>query len=709
MPSDTVADAAGVGDGQDLAAQRARADAAEEKLRASDKSLQESKARVARLEKEAAASKAQTVLQEVFSLRPRLGGARQELQKLRAHVEEVQEEAQAAIRDVGDQLQHFCSFILPLPHEAPDRVRTEKLSPAQLAQGLKHMMGKYRGAAEQNRRLNVELQGLKGAMRVNCRVRPLRPGPEMEDGMCLHLRGLGGLSMLDKAGTKEFQFDHVYGPNSKQEGIFDDARPLLQTVMDGFNVSVMAYGPTGSGKTYSITGAGVPGGGGASGKHRGLVHRMLEDIFKTIKERAVLVDLSLKLAMMEIYNEDVRDLLAPMSGTKSKGQPPGHAARESLKVTTDRHGSVVIEGLEEYAVDSLVKGQALVEHGQGVRATSATNVNEHSSRSHLLIRFTVQSVDKRSGERRSGKMYLVDLAGCENVSQSGAEGRALKEAIGINKSLAALHDVMLALSKHESHVPYRNSTLTKVLADSLGGQAKCLMFVMISPAAKDRLVTLSALKFAARCKAIVLGEAKSNVDKSVFSELEEARDKIKLIEGQLDDANNSRKEFEERVQLSSDIIAEGGRFEVKLRELFGLSASGKKDKGKGTVQGGDAGDTAAVAVYNGTKAGKKGAAGKKGVKAMYLDDASRHLISKRQVHDELLKSLSRGVDAFGDALRQKDDVIDDLQRKNKELHERIAAAEKAKALEVSSRLRVAGHELGACWLPSSSSSMLLRV
>ena len=414
-------------------------------------------------------------------------------------------------------------------------MRTEKLTQAQLAQGLKHMMGKYRGAAELNRKQNLELQSLKGAMRVYCRVRPLRPGPEAEDGTCLHLRGLGALSLLDKGATKEFQFDHVYGPNSKQEGIFDDARPLLQTVMDGFNVSVMAYGPTGSGKTYSITGAGI--GGGASGKHRGLVQRMLEDVFKTIKERAVIVDLSLKLSMFEIYNEDVRDLLAGGGAANTKAGGPGGAARESLKVSTDRHGSVVIEGLEEYAVDSLSKGLALIEHGQGVRATCATNINEHSSRSHLLIRFSVHSVDKRTGERHRGKMYLIDLAGSENVSQSGAEGRVLREAIGINKSLAALHDVMLALSNKDNHVPYRNSTLTKVLADSLGGQAKCLMYVMISPAVKDRLVTTSALKFAARCKAIVLGEAKSNVDKSVFTELEEARDKLKVAEAHVQECS----------------------------------------------------------------------------------------------------------------------------------------------------------------------------
>ena len=401
----------------DVTLQSQRADSAEDTLKTTDKALLEQKTRIARLEKEAAASKEQMVLQEVFALHARLGGARKELQGLRDHAELVKTEAAGLCREAAEQLQNFCTYILPLPHEAPDKVRTDKLSSVQLSQGLKHMMGKYRGAAEQNRKLNLELQGLKGAMRVNCRVRPLRPGPEAEDGTCIHLRGLGAVSLLDQNGAKEFQFDNVYGPNSKQEGIFDDAQPLLQTVMDGFNVSVMAYGPTGSGKTYSITGAGMQGG---AGKHRGLVQRMLEDVFKTIKERAVLVQLNLKLSMFEIYNEDVRDLLASSPATSKNA--PGGATRAALKLSTDRHGSVIVEGLEEYAVDSLAKGLALIEHGQGVRATCATNVNEHSSRSHLLIRFTVHAVDKRSAERRSGKMYLIDLAGCENVSQSGAEG-----------------------------------------------------------------------------------------------------------------------------------------------------------------------------------------------------------------------------------------------------------------------------------------------
>jgi kinesin family protein C2/C3 len=205
---------------KELASTRALLEKSDEKLKVTLKSLEEHKARVARLEKEAAASKSQTVIQEVFALHGRLGTARRQLQDLRAHAEEVNEAAAQMIRETREQLQHFCTFILPLPHEAADKVRTDKLSPAQLAQGLKHMMGKYRGAAELNRKQNLELQSLKGAMRVYCRVRPLRPGPEAEDGTCLHLRGLGALSMLDKSGTKEFLFDLCYGPNSKQEGIF---------------------------------------------------------------------------------------------------------------------------------------------------------------------------------------------------------------------------------------------------------------------------------------------------------------------------------------------------------------------------------------------------------------------------------------------------------------------------------------------------------
>eukprot|EP00960_Hanusia_phi_P062206 765089-Hanusia_phi.AAC.1 len=144
------------------------------------------------------------------------------------------------------------------------------------------------------------------------------------------------------------------------------------------------------------------------------------------------------MSMFEIYNEKIKDLLS------------GGSEQEDMRVGADRHGNVQVEGLREHVVEGLQKGIGLLELGMSVRATGATNLNEHSSRSHLLIRLAVTGQDKRTGERSSGKMYLVDLAGSENVSLSGAEGKALKEAIGINRSLAALHDVMLSLSSKDS-------------------------------------------------------------------------------------------------------------------------------------------------------------------------------------------------------------------------------------------------------------------
>uniref|UniRef100_A0A7S4L123 Kinesin-like protein n=2 Tax=Guillardia theta TaxID=55529 RepID=A0A7S4L123_GUITH len=410
----------------ELSVKQEEAKKREERLEAKKREASKLKSLVNRLEKEAKASKSQAVLRQVMGLRPKLMETRKRFLLLRSHVFSTNESVQSMCDAMLVEMRNYCSFILPLPHEQPEKVNAEKLSGTQLVAGLKHMLGKYRGAAELCRKLNVELQNLKGSMRILCRVRPLRQ-VEQEDGSCVHLRGLGQLSVLDKGGSKEFHFDTTYGPKSTQEELFDDARALLQTVVDGYNVSVFAYGPTGSGKTYSITGGG--------GKHRGMVYRMLEDLFRTQKERAVLVSLQVKISMFEIYNEKIKDLL---SG--------GVGEQEELRVSTDKHGSVHVEGLKEHAVESLQKGIGLLELGMSVRATGATNLNEHSSRSHLLVRLAVSGQDKRTGERTSGKMYLVDLAGSENVSLSGAEGKALKEAIGINRSLSALHDVMLSLS-----------------------------------------------------------------------------------------------------------------------------------------------------------------------------------------------------------------------------------------------------------------------
>lgn len=413
---------------KDVEMERAQRKVAEARQHEAQAALEEARAALHRAALLEAASKSQTCLSQLFALRGRLRETSAAFRDARRAAAEHADGVRGGFREIREALAGYVTFILPLAHERPENVRTERLSPAQLGQALRHMMGKYRGAAERCRALNAEMQGLKGAMRVYCRVRPLRDA-EAADGASIHLRGLGELSVLAKAGgTREYRFDTAYGPRASQEEVFADARPLLQTAVDGYNVSVFAYGPTGSGKTYTMTGD------RASRRHRGLVYRMLEDVFATQKERATLADMEVRLSMFEIYNEAVRDLLAP--GAHERAGWEDGAAREgaSLKVSTDKRGNVHVEGLTEHRVDGLQRGLALVEYGQEVRATGATNLNEHSSRSHLLIRLGVRTVDRRTGARAVGKMYLIDLAGSENVQQSGAAGKQLKEAIGINKS-----------------------------------------------------------------------------------------------------------------------------------------------------------------------------------------------------------------------------------------------------------------------------------
>lgn len=519
---------------------------ATDKMQAVSLQLRDSARTAERLEREAKASRAQSTIQALAGFRQKLISTRQALRDMR-HMQETQmEEANSFFSDISSEIAGYCSFIAPLTFQRPEALHTERLTQEQLAKGLKHMVAKYRTTSEMCRDLNVEVQNLKGSMRVMCRVRPLK-ATEVQDGTVVAFREEGVISIHDKTGPKDFQFDTTFGPNHSQQDVFKEASPLLETVADGFNVSVFAYGPTGSGKTHTMT-------GDKDSKNHGLTYRVLSELFRIQKERAVVVEQQVYLSMFEIYNEQIRDLLPPSGpagvgggaagGTGTKSVTGAGGEEGSVRITMDKKGQVTLEGLNELKCDTFQKGSALVHHGLRCRAVAATNMNEHSSRSHLLIRLTVRSVDRQDGTKKVGKMYLIDLAGSENVAQSGAEGKHLKEAIMINKSLSALHDVMSALSSSSSHVPYRNSTLTKVLTDSLGGSAKCLMYVMVSPASVERSATLSALAFAARCKDIVLQPAKQNVGKVAIEELEAA----KKSEGK------AKAEAEENLKMYDELV-----------------------------------------------------------------------------------------------------------------------------------------------------------
>lgn len=233
--------------------------------------------------------------------------------------------------------------------------------------------------------------------------------------------------------------------------------------------------------------------------HPGLNTRVLTELFRLRDERKQETDMNISLMVTEIYNETIKDLFNPES-TKKK-----------LDVKQDTDGSNTVPGLTELEVNSVEDVLKAMKEAQGNRTVMSTDMNEESSRSHSIVQVKTVNVPKAGKQQFVGKINLIDLAGSENVNKSGVQGQGMREAQNINKSLSALGDVMNALVSKNPHVPYRNSKLTMMLKDSLGGDSKTLMIVQTSPAQTNVTETLSSLNFASRARNVELGRAKKNV------------------------------------------------------------------------------------------------------------------------------------------------------------------------------------------------------
>uniref|UniRef100_UPI00358E9EBB kinesin-like protein KIF3B n=1 Tax=Myxine glutinosa TaxID=7769 RepID=UPI00358E9EBB len=287
--------------------------------------------------------------------------------------------------------------------------------------------------------------------------------------------------------SKTFTFDSVYDSNSKQMDLYDETfLPLVDSVLQGFNGTIFAYGQTGTGKTYTMEGVHT------DPERRGVIPNAFDHIFTRIsrsQNRQYLV----RASYLEIYQEEIRDLLA-------KNQ--NH--RLELKERPDT--GVYVKDLISFVTKSVQEIDHLMSIGNRNRSIGATNMNEHSSRSHAIFVITVESSEVRDdGEShiRVGKLNLVDLAGSERQTKTGAEGERLKEATKINLSLSALGNVISSLVDGRStHVPYRDSKLTRLLEDSLGGNAKTIMVATVGPAAYNYEETLTTLRYANRAKNI---------------------------------------------------------------------------------------------------------------------------------------------------------------------------------------------------------------
>ncbi|XP_015577232.1 kinesin-like protein KIN-14I isoform X2 [Ricinus communis] len=403
-------------------------------------------------------------------------------------------------------------------------------------QGLAHAASGYHKVLEENRKLYNQVQDLKGSIRVYCRVRPFLSGQSnflstvdhMEDGNII----INTPSRHGK-GRKAFSFNKVFGPSATQAEVFFDMQPLIRSVLDGYNVCIFAYGQTGSGKTYTMTGP-----KDLTEKNLGVNYRALSDLFLLAAQRKDIFSYNVAVQMIEIYNEQVRDLLVTDGSNKR------------LEIRNSSQTGLNVPDANLVPVSSTSDVIDLMNLGHKNRAVGSTALNDRSSRSHSCLTVHVQGRDLTSGTLLRGCMHLVDLAGSERVDKSEVTGDRLKEAQHINKSLSALGDVIASLAQKNPHVPYRNSKLTQLLQDSLGGQAKTLMFVHISPEPDAIGETISTLKFAERVATVELGAARVNKDGADVKELKEQIASLKAAlarkEGEPEFAQHSASDNSER-------------------------------------------------------------------------------------------------------------------------------------------------------------------
>ncbi|XP_046335656.2 kinesin-II 95 kDa subunit-like [Haliotis rufescens] len=289
----------------------------------------------------------------------------------------------------------------------------------------------------------------------------------------------------DRPGSKQFTFDQAYSGDTTTAHIYSDiVCPIVKSVTEGYNGTIFAYGQTASGKTFTMQGISEP-----TTQH-GIIPRAVEDIFKIVsstKSEQCVVHCS----CYEIYNEEIRDLL-------------GKSLKEKLDIGSFPNKGFYVKGLSKHPVNTVVQCEELMNKGLKRRSTGATDMNSESSRSHTVFAISIETLDQRTnGHIRAGKLNLVDLAGSERQSKTGTAGVRFKEGIKINLSLHCLGRVISILAEGKNQlIPYRDSKLTKLLQDSLGGNARTLMVACVSPADYNYDETLSTLRFASSAKTI---------------------------------------------------------------------------------------------------------------------------------------------------------------------------------------------------------------
>ncbi|CAN8265810.1 unnamed protein product [Cochlearia groenlandica] len=354
-------------------------------------------------------------------------------------------------------------------------------------------------------------------------------------------------------GSHSFTFDHVYGSSgSPSTEMYEEcAAPLVDGLFQGYNATVLAYGQTGSGKTYTM------GTGCGDISQTGIVPQVMNSLFNKIYTLKDQIEFHIHVSFIEIHKEEVQDLLDPSTVNKSDATSNGHAGKVAhvpgkppIQIRETSNGVITLAGSTEVSVCTLKEMSACLDQGSISRATGSTNMNNQSSRSHAIFTITVEQMRKINTDSSENctyngslkeeylcaKLHLVDLAGSERAKRTGSDGMRFKEGVHINKGLLALGNVISALGdekkrKDGCHVPYRDSKLTRLLQDSLGGNSRTVMIACISPADINAEETLNTLKYANRARNI---RNKPVVNRDpVSSEMIKMRQQLEYLQAEL--------------------------------------------------------------------------------------------------------------------------------------------------------------------------------
>ncbi|XP_044299101.1 kinesin heavy chain [Varanus komodoensis] len=319
------------------------------------------------------------------------------------------------------------------------------------------------------------------SIKVLCRFRPLNQSEILRGDKFIPVFQGDDTVII---GGKPYVFDRVFPPNTTQEQVYHAcAMQIVKDVLAGYNGTIFAYGQTSSGKTHTMEGK------LHDPQLMGIIPRIAQDIFNHIYSMDENLEFHIKVSYFEIYLDKIRDLL--------------DVTKTNLSVHEDKNRVPFVKGCTERFVSSPEEILDVIDEGKSNRHVAVTNMNEHSSRSHSIFLINIKQENMETEQKLSGKLYLVDLAGSEKVSKTGAEGAVLDEAKNINKSLSALGNVISALAEGtKSYVPYRDSKMTRILQDSLGGNCRTTMFICCSPSSFNDAETKSTLMFGQRAKTI---------------------------------------------------------------------------------------------------------------------------------------------------------------------------------------------------------------